>query len=281
MGSAVDELKTPVIEIRSDKRWAKLSLAELWTYRYLFIALVWRDVTVRYKQSIIGILWAVLQPALMMILLTIVFGRMVGLRSGGIAYPIFSYCGLLSWHLFARGMTSASASLVTNETIITKVYFPRILVPSASLATGFVDFVIAFAVLLPLMVWYEVPFSPMQAVYPAFVLLNIVVALGVAYVLSILDAVYRDVRLALPFLTQLAFFASPVVYSSLEVPQQYQWIYWLNPMTAVLEGTRWTLLGYPSPPTELLALSICSGLAFFAVGVVFFTNMERKIVDRI
>ena len=271
----------PVIEIRCDRKWAPLSLTELWQFRFLFYALVWRDITIRYKQTLIGVLWAVIQPAFMMILFTVIFGRLMKFDTGGVAYPVFSYCALLSWIFFARGLGSASMSLVTNEAIITKVYFPRILVPTAAVMTAFVDFLIAFVVLIPLLVWYDVSIHPPHLLYPLFVLINVIAALGVAYIFSIIDALYRDVRLVLPFLTQLIFFATPVIYSSQIVPARYEAVFWINPMVGVIEGVRWSLLNYPQPPLRNMAYSCLGAVILFLFGILFFQKMERKIVDRI
>lgn len=270
-----------VIEIRSDRKWASFSPRELWEFRYLLFALAWRDITVRYKQTLVGALWAVIQPLAMMLLLTLSFGHWVKLDAGGVPYPIFSYAALLSWGLFNRGLSAASMSLVTNEAIITKVFFPRLLVPVSAMAAGMVDYLIAFLVFVPLLWWYEVPLAARQILYPLIILLNVVAALGLAFFLSILDAVYRDVRLGLPFLTQLLFFATPIIYSSAMVPAQWQALYWLNPMTGVIEAARWSLLGYPAPPPKLFALSAGVAVLLFFGGILFFLRMERRIVDRI
>ncbi|MBL4889604.1 MAG: ABC transporter permease [Candidatus Lindowbacteria bacterium] len=245
------------------------------------LTLVWRDVTVRYKQAIIGMLWAVIQPVCMMMVLTVFFGKLVKVESGGVPYAVFSYTALLSWNLFSKGFSSAACSLVTNETIITKVYFPRILVPTSALGTGLVDYLISFTAFIPLLLWYQIGIRPQIIYMPLFIALNILSALGFAYFLSIMDSMYRDVRLALPFLTQVFFFLTPVVYPSSEVHGDYTWLYWLNPMAGVVEGMRWCLLDYPKPATSMLVLSSVTGLLLFVLGVVFFQKFERKIVDRI
>jgi lipopolysaccharide transport system permease protein len=271
----------PLIEIKSNRRWAPFSFRELWNFRHLLVTLAWRDIAVRYKQTLIGVVWAVIQPAAMMFLLTVFFGRLVKLDSGGVPYPLFSYAALLSWGLFTRGLSSASTSLVTNEAIITKVYFPRLLVPIAAMGAGLIDYLIALVLFGGLLAWYGVMPEYRLLLYPLVILFNLIIALGIGFFLSVLDALYRDIRLALPFVTQLLFFATPIIYSSALVPERFRTLYWLNPMVGVIETARWSLLGYPAPPSHLLAISIAAACSLFVIGILIFLRLERKIVDRI
>jgi lipopolysaccharide transport system permease protein len=269
------------VVIEAGRRWRPFSWPEVWAYRNFFLTIVWRDVTVRYKQTVIGVGWVVFQPLVMAAFLTLFFGRWLEVPSDGKPYPLFAYVALLVWGLFARGLSHGATSLVTNESILSKVYFPRILIPAASLAVGCVDFVCSLAPLVPLFWWYGVAPGPEAILFPLFVLLALAAALGVAAFFSILDAVFRDVRQALPFLTQVLLFATPVIYPASAVPAAWRALYWANPMAGAVEGVRWCLLGGPRPDAALLAVSAASGLGILAAGVLFFLRWERKIVDRI
>lgn len=267
--------------IRAGRKWTPLSFKELWQYRHFFSVLASRDIIVRYKQTVVGVAWAVVQPLVMMLLLTVFFGHWVQVSSGGLPYPVFVYAGLLSWYLFARGLSATAGCLVTNEGIITKVYFPRVLVPAATIATGLLDYALAFVFFVPILFWYDVGFSWRQLVFPFFVVLNIFTTLGIGLFLCVLDALYRDVRFALGFITQILLFATPVIYSSDVVPEKYQILFWLNPMAGVVEGTRWSLLNYELPNLSLLLMSMLMAVGLFLFGLLFFLKTERKIVDRI
>lgn len=234
---------------------------------------------VRYKQTVLGIGWAVIQPVLMMIVFTVFFGQLISINTGGIPYPIFLYSALLPWNLFAVGLTGASTALSSNENLITKVYFPRLLLPLSAVMVGLVDFAVAFTVLIGLMVYYAYVPTLATITLPLFLLLAMMCSVGVGLWLSSLDAKYRDVRATIPYLTQLWFFATPTIYPSSLVPQGWQWLYSLNPMFSVVQGFRWALLGEAFTPTWQTALSIGIVIAMLLGGMVYFRRAERTLAD--
>jgi lipopolysaccharide transport system permease protein len=271
----------PVFIIRPSKGLVALNLRELWQYRELLYILIWRDIKVRYKQTAIGAAWAVIQPFFAMVVFSLIFGRLAKIPSEGLPYPIFAYSALLPWQFFAKALTEASTSLVVNERVITKVYFPRLLVPTAVVLAGLLDFGIAFLILLGMMVFYGITPSWFILFVPLFLLLAIITALGVSFWLSALDVEYRDVRYTLPFLTQLWFFATPVVYPSTIVPPSWRALYGLNPMVGVIEGFRWALLGSAPPDPRMLLVSSLLASLLFISGLIYFRRMERTLADRI
>ncbi len=271
----------PVFIIRPSKGLVTLNLRELWQYRELLYILIWRDIKVRYKQTAVGAAWAVIQPFLAMVVFSLIFGRLAKIPSEGLPYPIFAYSALLPWQFFAKALTEASTSLVVNERVITKVYFPRLLVPTAVVLAGLLDFGIAFLILLGMMVFYGITPSWFILFIPLFLLLAIITALGVSFWLSALDVEYRDVRYTLPFLTQLWFFATPVVYPSTIVPPSWRALYGLNPMVGVIEGFRWALLGSAPPDPRMLLVSSLLASLLFMSGLIYFRRMERTLADRI
>lgn len=257
-----------------------LDPSELWRFRHLFRILVWRDVSIRYKQTLLGVAWAVIQPLALMLCLTLFFGRWSAIPSGGVPYHYFSYVALVFWGLFARGMSTASTSLVTHEGIITKVYFPRCIVPAAAVTAGILDFLLALAAVLPFLLWHGA-LGPAVVFLPVVVLVLLSTVLGVSLVLSVLDAVYRDVRHILPFATQILFFASPIIYPLDLVPASLRTLIALNPMTGIIEAARWCLIGYPRPPANVLLLSSGAAVFLLVLGILFFQRWERQVVDRI
>jgi len=269
---------TPMF-IRPASGWVAINLIELWEYRELLYFLTWRDIKVRYKQTVLGAAWAVIQPFGMMLVFTVFFGRLVGVPSDGLPYPIFAYTALLPWQLFSRALTDASTSLVINERLITKVYFPRLLIPLSAVLASLVDFAIAFVLLLGMMVFYGIVPTGSVLMLPLFVLLALMTALGIGFWLSALNAQYRDVRYTLPFLTQFWLFATPVVYPSSLVPEQWRLLYGLNPMTGVVEGFRWALLGKTGVPDVMLAVSAIAVLATFIGGLYYFSRVEETLAD--
>jgi lipopolysaccharide transport system permease protein len=271
----------PVFVIRPSRGLVALDLRELWQYRELLYILIWRDIKVRYKQTAIGAAWAVIQPFFAMVVFSLFFGRLAKIPSEGLPYPIFAYSALLPWQFFAKALTEASTSLVVNERVITKVYFPRLLVPTAVVLAGLLDFGIAFLILLGMMVFYGIMPSWLIVAIPLFLLLALITALGVSFWLSALDVEYRDVRYTLPFLTQLWLFATPVVYPSTMVPQAWRALYGLNPMVGVIEGFRWALLGSTPPEPVMLAVSSVAVILLFMSGLIYFRRMERTMADRI
>ena len=272
----------PQTRIRSDRGWARVDLRELWDYRELLYILMWRDIKVRYKQTVLGAAWAILQPLVAMLVFTFVLGKLAHVPSDGIPYPVFAYSGLLLWQFFSRALTEASLSLVVNERVITKVYFPRLLVPSSVVLAGLMDFVIAFVLLLGLMALYGLGISWTVLLAPFFVLLAMAAALGVSFWLSALDVKYRDVRYTLPFLTQIWLFATPVVYPSSLVPEWLRPWYGLNPMVGVVEGFRWSLLGVATAPNvPMICVSTAAVGVVLAGGILYFRAMEQTLADLI
>lgn len=272
-------MASPSIIIRPSQGWVPLNLAGLWEFRELLYFLVWRDIKVRYKQTALGVAWAIIQPFFIMVVFSIFFGRLAKVPSDGIPYPIFAYCALLPWQLFAHALTESSNSLVANERLISKVYFPRLVVPIAPVLAGLVDFVIAFVILIGMMIYYRV--TPTLAVWtvPLFLVLAVGAALGVGLWLAALNVQYRDVRYTVPFLTQFWLFATPVAYPSSLVPEPWRALYGLNPMAGVVEGFRWALLGRGEIPGPLLAVSAAVVLMLFVGGLYYFRRMEKIFAD--
>ena len=269
----------PMVMIRPSSGWAPLSLRDLWSYRELLYFLTWRDVKVRYKQTVLGASWAVIQPLFMMVVFSIFFGGFAKMPSDGLPYPVFAYCGLLPWQLFSTALTGASTSLVAYEHIITKVYFPRLIVPTAAVLASLLDFAISFVVLIVMMLCYGIAPTSAVVALPLFVLLAVATALGVGFWLSALNVQYRDVRYVLGFLTQLWLFATPVVYPSSIVPKHLAPLLGLNPMTGVVEGFRWALLGKGQPLGLMLWISAASVAAVFIGGMYYFRRTERTLAD--
>jgi lipopolysaccharide transport system permease protein len=270
----------PHMRIRPDRGLAHVDWRELWDYRELLSILIWRDIKVRYKQTLLGAAWAVLQPLGAMLVFTFFLGKLARVPSDGIPYPVFAYSGLLIWQFFSRALTEASVSLVVNERVITKVYFPRLLVPSSVVLAGLMDFAIAFVLLLGLMAFYGLGISWGVLLAPLFLLLALAAALGVSFWLSALDVKYRDVRYTLPFLTQIWLFTTPVVYPSSLVPAWLRPWYGLNPMVGVVEGFRWSLLRTVSPPDAgMICVSVAVVGFLFVGGVIYFRMMERTLAD--
>jgi lipopolysaccharide transport system permease protein len=261
--------------------WKFPSLREVWSFRELLWILTIRDITVRYKQTAIGIAWAVLQPLLTMVVFSVIFGRLGKLPTDGLPYPVFVMTALLPWQLFARALTQGSASLVTMGGMMGKVYFPRLIAPLSSVLAGVVDFLIAFIILLSLMAWYGVWPLWVVVLAPLFVGLAVASALAVSLWLSAINAQYRDVQHAMPFLTQIWMFVTPVIYPTSMIPEAWRWVYGLNPMVSVIEGFRWTLLGANPPDMLTLILSCFSILVLTGGGLIYFGRFEKDFVDRL
>jgi lipopolysaccharide transport system permease protein len=263
-------------------RWPGLRLKELWEYRDLLYFLVWRDIKVRYKQTALGALWAILQPVLATAVFSIFFGRLAKVSSDGVPYPVFAYVALVPWQLFAFCMSESATSLVTNQNLIKRVYFPRLVVPLSTVLAGLVDFGVAFGVLLILLVRYRIfPGIAGIALLPVMVLFTIGAALSVGLWLSALNVQFRDVRYTLPFLTQIWMFATPVVYSSSLVPQKWRAVYGLNPMAGVVEGFRWALLGGVKGVGGQVWVSAAVVILLLAGGLIYFRRMESTFADTI
>jgi lipopolysaccharide transport system permease protein len=274
--------------IRPTRGLAALNLRDLWVYRELIYFMVWRDLKVRYKQTLLGVAWVVLQPLLQTFVFTLLFGRLAGLSTEGLPKPIFYFAGVLPWGLFDRALQNAGRSLVNNRNMLTKIYFPRLIIPLASVLASLVDFLIAFLVLIGMMIYYHleptaayrIALTPALLTLPLFLLLAIVTALGVSLWLSALNVIYRDVGYVLPFLTQLWFFITPIVYSSDEVSAGWRLVYALNPMVGVVDGFRWALLGLRAPGPMSIVSTVVA-LALLASGLFYFRNMERTFADEV
>ncbi len=273
----IDDL--PVTTYEPTRGWLSLRLIEIWYYRELLYFLTLRDIKIRYKQTALGVAWAILQPLITMVIFSVIFGQLANLPSDGIPYPVFSYAALLPWGLFSGALQRAGTSLVANSNLITKVYFPRLVIPISAVAAGLLDFLIAFIVLLGLMLFYKIQLTWMILTIPLFMLLAILTALAVSLWLSALNVQYRDVQHIIPFLIQAWMYASPVAYSAGLIPTgPWRIIYGLNPLAGVIQGFRWALLG-ASPPNELLIVSIVIVLILLVSGLYYFRRMERTFAD--
>jgi lipopolysaccharide transport system permease protein len=269
----------PVFYIKPEAGWTSLGFRELWEYRELLYFLTWRDIKVRYKQTVLGAGWAIIQPFFMMVVFSVFFGRLAHVPSDGIPYPVFAFCALLPWQLFANAVAESSNSLVANERLITKVYFPRLLVPISAVLGGLVDFGVAFAILLLMMVFYGIRPGWAVIALPAFIFLAMVTALGVGLWFSALNVKYRDVRYTINFVIQFWLLATPVAYPSSLIPVRWRPLYGLNPMAGVVEGFRWALLGKSEGPGRLLAVSVAVVILIFVVGLYYFRRMEGQFAD--
>jgi lipopolysaccharide transport system permease protein len=273
----------PWVKIRPSQKFLDLGLAQLWHYRELLYFLAWRDVKVRYKQTLFGASWAILQPFLSMVVFTIFFGRLAGLDADmSIPYPLFNYAALVPWTFFSSTITNAATSLVTNGNLIKKVYFPRLSIPIATALAGLIDFALAFVVLLAMMLFYQVAPTINVIWLPLFMLQAFMAALGVGFWLSALNVQYRDVRYTVPFLTQIWLFITPVVYPSRLITDPFlKVIYGLNPMTGVVEGFRWALFGEVGgdAPNAMLLVSVLVTLILFFTGMLYFRRMEKSFAD--
>ena len=269
------------IVIRPSTGWTGVSLRDLWAYRELLYFLAWRDIKVRYKQTALGVIWVVIQPLFAMLVFSVFFGRLAGMPSDGVPYPVFAFCALLPWQLFAHALTESSASLVTNQNLITKVYFPRLIIPLAPVLASLLDFLIAFGLLLGMLAYYRITPTLWVWTLPLFLLLAIALAIGVGLWLAALNARYRDVRYTIPFLTQIWLFATPIAYPSSLVPEPWRAWYGLNPMAGVVDGFRWALLGTADAPGGLMAVSAAVTLVILVSGVHYFRRTERTFADTI
>jgi lipopolysaccharide transport system permease protein len=269
------------VRIEPPRGWLDLRLSEVWEYRELLYFFVWRDVKVRYKQTVIGVAWVVLQPLLTMGVFTLFFGRLAKLPSDGLAYPVFYFTALVPWNYFATALQSCTSVVVENQRVITKVFFPRLVLPLSAVVSGLVDFAIGFVVMLVVLTAYGIRPGLTALWLPVFLLLAVLTALGVGLWMSALNALYRDIRYVVPFLMQFWMFASPVAYPSSLVPLRWRWLYGLNPMAGVIDGFRWALTGHGQPPGPLLLASTLAVVVVFVGGLFFFQRMEGAIADRV
>ncbi|MGH7773112.1 MAG: ABC transporter permease [Candidatus Binatia bacterium] len=271
--------ETPCIVIQPSKGLFSLDLGSIWHYRELLYFLVLRDIQVRYKQTVIGAGWAILQPLMTMVIFTVIFSTFAKIPSDGLPYPIFAYTALLPWTYFAQALSSSGTSLVGNANLISKVYFPRLLIPLSSVLAPVVDFLLSFLVVLGLMVWYGIVPTWGMLALPLFLLVAVMTALAMGLWLAPLNVKYRDVRHTIPFLLQIWMYASPVAYPVSLVPEQWRMLYGLNPMAGVIEGFRWALLGKTSPDFMVMAVSAVIVLTLLLGGIVYFKRMERTFAD--
>ena len=269
----------PMIRIQPSKGWVSLRLRELWEYRELLYFLTWRDIKVRYKQTVLGAAWAIIQPFFTMVVFSLFFGRLAKVPSDGIPYPIFSYTALVPWTFFAQGLSQASNSLVSSANLIKKVYFPRLAMPIATVLAGVIDFVLAFIVLLAMMLAYGIVPTVYIFWLPFFLLLALTTSLGTGLWLSALNVQFRDVRYTVPFLTQFWLFATPIAYPSSLLAEPWRTLYGINPMVGVVEGFRWALLGANTAPGPIILVSSLAALLLLVSGAFYFRRMERSFAD--
>lgn len=277
--TSTDTAASPAIRIRPSRGWVSLNLHELWEYRELLYFLVWRDIKVRYKQTALGAAWAIIQPFFTMVVFTLFFGGLAKIPSDGIPYPVFAYAALVPWTFFANGLNQSANSLVGSAHLITKVYFPRLAVPIATVLSGVVDFVLAFIVLLGMLLVYGILPTFNVVWLPLFLLLALVTSLGVGLWLSALNVQFRDVRYVVPFLTQIWLFATPIAYPSSLLPEAWRTLYGLNPMVGVVEGFRWALLGANTTPGPIIGVSALAASALLVSGLYYFRRMEKTFAD--
>ncbi len=277
VGNGEADLRHKRIEPSSG--FVQLKLKELWEYRELFYFLIWRDIVVRYKQTALGVAWAVIQPVMTMVVFSVFFGKLGKMPSDNLPYPIFAFAALVPWTLFANGLTQGTNSLVGSSNLIKKVYFPRLIIPTATVLAGVVDFAIAFAVLLLMMLAYGI-WPTINIVWlPVFLLLTLVTSLGVSLWLSALNVKYRDVKYVIPFLVQIWLFATPIAYSSSLLGEPWRTVYGLNPVVGVVEGFRWALLGTDSSPGMMALVSGIAAVVILITGIFYFRKMEKTFAD--
>ncbi|HSB88468.1 MAG TPA: ABC transporter permease [Anaerolineales bacterium] len=270
----------PIVWIRPARGWSLANLGELWRYRELIYFLIWRDVKVRYKQTLLGAAWAILKPFLSMVVFTVIFAGLARLATDGVAPPVFYFSGLLPWVLFQDGVTKAGNSLVASSNLITKVYFPRMAIPLALVVSGIVDFALSFLVLLAMVAYYGIHLTPAAWLIPLFLALALLASLGVGFWLAALNVAYRDVGYLTPFLVQAWMYASPVVYSTTLIPEGLgRVLFGLNPMAGVVQGFRWAIVGAGAPPIGLLVASLVVGVLLLVSGALVFRRMERYFAD--
>lgn len=259
--------------------WFNLRLDELWEFRELLFFMIWRNITVRYKQTVFGAAWAIIQPVLTMVVFSIIFGKLANLPSDGIPYPIFSYTALLPWNLFSHGVSDSTSSLVSNQNTITKTYFPRLILPASSVLSGLVDFGIAFLVLVGMMPFFGIQFTWRIVLLPAFILLSLVTAMAAGMWLAPMNVRYRDIKYVTPFVMQFWLYATPIAYSSSLIPEKWQTLYSLNPMTGVIIGFRWAMLGQSFSLGAPFVVSLLAVIVLFVGGLIYFQRMEQTFAD--
>ena len=272
----------PVTILRPATGLGALNFRDLWLYRELIYFLTWRDLKVRYKQTLLGASWAILKPFMTMVVFSIFFGDLAKVPSDGVPYPIFSFAALVPWELFSNAISVAGRSLVQNRHMITKIYFPRVILPLSATLAGVVDFLIAFVILIGMLFYYKIPITIYMLTIPLFLLLALITSIGIGLWLAALNVQYRDIGYVTPFLTQFWLFITPIAYGASMVPQQWQFLYSLNPMTGVVEGFRWALLGTSQgAPGTQLAISFAVAITLLLTGFMYFRRMERTFADMV
>lgn len=274
-------VQAAVVRIEPPKGWLELRLGEVWEYRELLYFFVWRDVKVRYKQTVVGVLWVVLQPLMTMGVFTIFFGRLAKLPSGGLPYPVFYFAALVPWSYFATALANCTGIMVANQHVITKVYFPRLALPLAAVCSGLLDFCIGFAMMVGITLAYGIHPGIRALMLPFLLLLAVLTALAVGLWTCALNALYRDMASIVPFLIQFWMWASPVAYPSSLVPERWRWAYGLNPMAGVIDGFRWAMTGHGVPPGPMLLVSVGMVAVVLVGGLFFFQRIEGTIADRV
>ena len=277
--SLVNEAPVSSIVIQPRKGLFHLDLGSVWTYRELLYFLAWRDIKVRYKQTVIGALWAILQPLLTMVIFTVIFGNFAKIPSDGLPYPLFVYVALLPWEYFSQAISRSGVSVVNDANLVQKIYFPRLIIPLAAVVTPLVDSLFSFVILLGMMLWFRVTPSWGMMVLPLFLLMALLTALSVGLWLSALNVKYRDIRYTIPFLIQFWMYASPIAYPVSLIPEKWRLLYSLNPLAGVVEGFRWALLGIESPDFQLMAVSAAAVLVVLLGGLVYFKKTEQTFAD--
>ena len=270
-----------IVRIEPPRGWLELRLGEVWEYRELLLFFVWRDIKIRYAQTIIGVIWVVLQPLMTMGVFTIFFGRLAKLPSEGLPYPVFYFAALVPWAYFSQALASCTNIVVENQNVITKVYFPRLILPLSAVCFGLLDFVIGLVVMVALTLSFGIHPPATALLLPVLILLAVLTALGVGLWTSALNALYRDVRAVIPFVVQFWMLASPVAYPSSLVPQRWRWLYGLNPMAGVIDGFRWALTGHGQPPGSAMLASAVGVSVVLMGGLFFFQRMETTMADRV
>lgn len=273
------KIDVPVIKIEPSKGWVSLKLREVWEYRELLYFLIWRDVKVRYKQTILGIGWAIIQPFFTMVVFSIFFGKLAKMPSDGIPYPIFAYAGLVPWTFFSNGLSKGSNSLVSSSNLIKKVYFPRLIIPVSSVLSGLVDFILAFAVLIGMMFYFGLFPTANILWLPLLLVLSLLTSLSVSLWLSAMNVQFRDVQYIIPFITQLWLFATPIAYPSSLLSEPWKTLYGLNPMVGVVEGFRWALLNAETAPGPIVMVSFFVTIILLISGALYFSRMEKTFAD--
>jgi len=277
--AAPDTPKLEATRIRATHGWVSLNLREVWEYRELLYFLIWRDVKVRYKQTVLGATWAILQPFTTMVVFSLFFGKLGRIPSEGLPYPIFCFTALVPWTFFSSGLSQGANSLVGSQSLITRVYFPRLVIPIASVLSGVVDFALAFLVLFGMMLFYGIVPTANVVWLPLLLLLALVSALGVSMWLSALNVQFRDIRYTVPFLAQLWLLATPIAYPSSLLPEPWRTLYGLNPMAGVVEGFRWALLGADTRPGPIILVSTLAAIGLLVSGAFYFRRMEKGFAD--